>query len=305
MRERYGINGANALAQPLIQEPVILPAADRGVIIDFQTRKRLVPQRLFDKTPAREEEASTFGAFIQIFQKDGDNIACYSYPLPYASQDQARVMVSAIISPDKKPKYSYESNAGLLFMGEPGIHDIEEKYLAVPEEMLGVDQSKRRAQLDRGLRREFQNMQKGIRHSNAQDSEGQDMFTLSYKVEIDPETGEKGVFGLALNGEKRRLSKLPLDAEHTEMLRELEKTLLENDTITIVNFSKHKTVSLCCAKFFAEKLVKGVESMSERIKDFMSFYFGSGPRLNFVQEEKNNRCDNCGQKQADQHRCKE
>lgn len=251
----------------------------------------------------REKEVNRFGAFIQIFKKKGNNIACYSYPLESVSTGEARRITSSILSPDKEPAYRYESES-LLFMARPGLHEIEHRYLTIPEVFLGVDQSKRRLELDNGLKSEFEEMLAGKRHTNAQVSKGQEMFTLSYRVKLDPETGELGVFGLPLQGEEQRLSRLQIDEEHAEMLKALEKVLLAHDEITIVNFSKHKTVSLCCAKFFKDKLVNGIKSIGDSFFDTLSFYFGNRLAQTPLESSKF-LCDQCGEDMMENHSCRE
>lgn len=250
---------------------------------------------------SREAEANAFGAFWQVFVKQKDShgiphVSCLSYPLPggvNASQARHMLYEAAGIQLNENAR-SYSSKSGeLQFLALPNAvfdTDMQRRFLGVPEERLGVHQGKRREELLAGVLYEFNDGLTGKRHASAQASKGKNIFAFSY----NQYNGH--LYGKDRKGrEGKPLSELAMegDLEHTHMLQALEKRLLAMDEGVVINFDKSKTVSLCCALFFKEKLLSGFQTISDYVRNMLSLYLGDSARYAFANQERI-RCETCG-----------
>lgn len=256
-------------------------------------------------------KTSEFGAFIQVFEKRIDDqgiprVACISYPLPKGiSTKKAWKMISRIAGPSDSSivnidDYYLSTSGDLLFIAKTGeffTTDMRARFLDVPEIELGIDQSRRKEELfSRGVLREFNLALLGERHASAQDSEGGTIFSFSYRVAKD------GLYGKDVQGkEGRRLSELAMegDDEHSNMLIALEKKLMSMPEGIVINFDKSKTVSMCCAKFFKDKLAqifKNTLDTSELVR-ILTFYTGIPRGLNL------SVCHTCQEEVSENGQC--
>lgn len=270
---------------------------------DVRSSLRFVPEQV-----ERKMQADKFGAFVQVFVKkkgeDGKppHIACLSYPLPGGiTGEQAEIMLREIIGFEKAdegdPRNSHKSPQGdLQYFARPGA-DFDEtmidRFFAVPQRELGIDQKKRRNEFNNGgVRNRFEEALKGERFDSARGSPGTDIFDFSYVQEAD------GVYGKDVKGKKAKkpLSQLAMEGydDHRVMLENLQDRLMSMEEGVIVNFDKSATVSKCCALFFKEKLKSGVESAVNAFNNFVGYIhdrFGPPAAFAFVEEVKKKKCE--------------
>lgn len=263
-----------------------------------------LPAEILQPRPQMEcEKASQFGAFIQVFVKERDTagiarVSCLSYPLPPGvSNVQAREMMLDILGPQESnvrtmQDYYRSASGELQFMAREGARfdkPMQDRFLDVPARDLGINQAKRKTELIGGVLHEFNSVLQGERHESAQASKGSEIFAFSYRVDEE----QHALFGKNVAGkEGKRLSELALpgDEEHADMLKTLEKRLMEIDEGVVVNFDKSKTVSLCCVKFFKEKLVKAAGEVKEAIINRLSAWMGRDVALAYVRGEDGTLC---------------
>lgn len=253
------------------------------------------------------EKAPQFGAFLQVFVKKTDaqgvpHFSCLSYPLPPGmSQKQAKDMFVGIAGDaifNKRGTFYQSASKELMFLSLPGTHfdvSMRGRFLDVPAQMLGIDQTNRKEELVGGVLKEFYDELDGRRHESAQASRGQNIFSLSYRFEPT----DRGLYGKARDGQEgKRLSMLALDGdvEHEEMLIRLEERLQEMEDGVVLHIDKSKTVSLCCALFFKEKLhdvFTSLRGTMENILDSLSLYFGHRNIAKLFAEDSTDVCGQC------------
>lgn len=254
----------------------------------------------------REQEADRFGAFWQIFVKKGDNISCLTYPLPGITAAKARSMLQEALYPDRTPLSvnRYESDDGnLLFMsrslaGVPGgVGGLIGRFLSVPEQALGIDNTSRFIELREGVRKEFDNGLAGEIYQSAQDSGGSRIFAFPYQKRKD------GVFGLSRDGRESQLSKLAMKGydEHRKMLEAKEELLMQEGDLVIISVDAGPTVSRCCALFFKEKLEDVLKSLGDVARLYTGISGGGGILKNVAEST----CDSCKRELGKNHKCSE
>lgn len=328
MRERYGINSANALAQPLIQEPVILPAAGRGVIIDFKTRKRIGPEEDKGKEHC-EGPWAAFGQqiFVQEHEVDGKiikKVAAVSIAFPGGSTAlMAQEALERGVG-EKMPITAWRGvNEGRKLIAmekEVDVHNLSiiDAFIDASEQVI----LEKHEDPEHEYVQDFLSMQKNrrgalsmVRGDAKRILENTDFL---HHTPFNPKYKNKGVYvqemfmgedgilmGVAPDGKIRPVTDIAADDPHKRWLFWLQ-CAIQKPGNRVIAHGEDDTVQDCgnnrkgCASFFQE-MEKGIKT--NFLEDTYENVVG-GPIL-ASSDKQEKLCDSCGEKKISEHHCKE
>ncbi len=269
-----------------------------------------MPRLEFAPNPIKEAEPMSpdYGAFIQIIQKQGNNISYISYPLPRdISHEMTDKMMTGILNPeDPYAQPTSFANGDLKVLAQPGLNmDVLDRLISVPRNVLTSDHPDHESQSMvkyyntlPSLFEEAPTIQNNHFESlfadtpRAKVADGGHIYQGAYEYQ----DGE--VLGWDMGKTRKfNLLELPKDEAHKEQVGEIVRQCRENVDVTMVIVDQGPTVADCaasCARFFELKEAEAAQ-ISHSLPSLEPYQrLVVGPALFGNVERKIEKCDVCG-----------